>query len=518
MAAQIRVVHRNPDGTGQPIPGKLLPEVYGGRYDRILRRYVGQPEKIIEFTATEQQVEALKKALNGEQTELILLGAPGSGKTYFLILWAVLVSLMRPNTTGGLCAPTNDRRAIVWNDALQLLRPLGWLEKDGAKTTRKEIHLKNGCVWEVLATKAPSKEMGSPIQGRSWSWAGKDEMQSIAEDSQREIATRGRRAGNGYRIVGTATNQIHLPSWRMYLEKAKASKQHQIHRMGGLANAFTDRDYWEKLRSQMPEREYNALILGQDVAPEKLVYNCFALNENVRQLPLGWTDITAKVTKEIFGVPYQWVAGQDFGVLVHFTTFLKCYQDPNWMVDSGDPGRGRTWWACDELITRRSTAEHHAHEILKKYRPQDMIVVADPHHNTKDVDKSDYAQFISAGLTIRQARAGKINVIHRLNMMNTLFRDAYGRRRLFIKADAHGRELCPELVKALLTEEYTEGGLSEGKKDATDMSHGPCSVGYGVYPWEKIRAVMTAQVAGRTGESAYGPGSPLNSIYGKVGA
>ncbi len=515
MAARLQVVHRNPDGSGQPIKGKLMPEIYGGRYDRILGRYVGRPEHVHIFTATEQQVEALHKALRGQHTETVLLGAPGSGKTYFLLLWAVLKSLMRPETTGGLCAPTNDRRLILWNDGVQLLSPLGWLDKDGVKATAKEIHLKNGVVWQVLATKAPSKEMGSPLQGRSWSWAGKDEMQSIAEDSHREIATRGRRAGTSYKIVGTATNQIYLASWRLYLERAKASPKHAIHRMAGKANVYVDEQYWEDLRHQMPENLYNALILGQDVTPERLVYNSFSIQDNVRQIPKDWKDITQKVTQEIYGQPYRYVVGQDFGVLWNASIVLKCLQDPK--PQDGDPGKGRTWWAVDEVHTKMSTGEHHAHELLKSrllstVNKSDFIVVADPHHNSTDVDKSDYAMFVNAGITIRQARLGKISVTHRLNMMNTLFRDASGRRRLFIAADAHNRELCPMLTKALLTQEYTETGRHMGKKDLSDMSHWPDAVGYGVYPWEKIRAKASVQVAGRTGENIYGPGSPLNTL------
>lgn len=500
LGVRVQVVRRI---DGEVIPGEIRPTIYGGRYDRLMRRYVGAPENIQTITATPGQLGLLEFDEPG-MLRLLALGAPGAGKTYGAVRKALIKALQRCNSTGGLVGPTNDRRMILWTDFLNLVEPLGFVEE--VQKTDKRIVLKNNTVIEVLAAKKPSAAQGNPLQGRSWDWAVADESQNIEDEAQTEIDTRGRRAGTSYVVFETATNQTQVPGFKVRIERYKNQpKTHKIMSFSGDTNSFVDPSYWERLKSTMTEREYKRLILCEDLPPELLQYPAFSYSHSIRQAPEMYSDMTPKLTKEMFGRPFRWVIGQDFGVLCNASIVFKAFREP----DTGEC----LWFAVDEITTHRSPASIHARKILERYHAGEVVVVADPHHNSKDTDKSDYAQFRHEGLTIFPAVSkGKIDIKHRVNMMNALLEDAKGKRRLYLACDANGKEFCPNLARALSTIEIDElGRLDQMKKDRNDLTHWPCAAGYGLWKWEKIRAPaqvqMRSTLAGQVGDNEAGTGT-----------
>lgn len=466
-----------------PVPGRLIPGIFGGKYDRRLRKYIGRPEKVHEISCHEGQLPVLTLK-DGEDRRVLALGSPGAGKTFAALRYALLEALRWPNTNGALIAAIGDRRQILWDEFIGLVEPLGWIE--GVALQRKQIRLINGVKIDVLAAKAGSRQTGNPLQGRSWDWVVVDESQNVDDRAHREIAARGRRNAKRYRIIETATNEQYGP---FLLRKRKFGRQKgwRLVKLTGFGNPWVGADWWtEFLAGEMDEREYAQFILGEDLAPELRLYHDFDDGRHIGPIPRGAKNITADVAYEATrrtGV--QWLGFQDFGTLVTCTEFAQCFE-----VTERDPaGLGyrtkRIWVARDELTSGAGvTADIHARRILQKVSADRLLVVADPHFNTKDTDKSDYRLFEKEGIHIIPASHTKIPREHRYTMMNVLFRED----RILLESDANGSPRCPKLAGALLSMERNELGEGEkDRKDKNDQSHWPAAFGYGVYPWEKIR-------------------------------
>lgn len=474
---------------GEPQPAELLPTVYGGRYDRLNRCYVGPAERLVEIQCHEGQVPVLTFE-DDSVMRVLALGSPGAGKTFAAVRKALLLALARPNSIGGLVAPTGDRREIVWRDFLEACPP-DWIEH--VAQSKKEIRLKNGTVIQVLAAKRSAAQYGSPLSGRSWDWCVVDESSFVDDDAHQEIATRGRRAGRAYKIYETATN-AQVAAFRMRLEQFKTNPLYRRINFSGWTNPWVDPGYWQRMRADMSERDFREKILAEDVPPELLVYSRFSFEKTIcpRGVAPAWLsdierrkwgrlrDVTEQITSEAFGQPFKQIIAQDFGVLVNAAVVLKAYQTAH-----GE----RIWWAIDE-ITSGGATDLHARKLAQYYDQTESIVIADPHFNTKQgTDKSDYNIFSSEGWIIKPATAGQISRKHRISMLQALLEDADGNRRFFIDQAGAGKPRCKRLVQSFMVSAYNDAGEPEREKKTgiSDPSHWPSAVGFGLYRWERMR-------------------------------
>lgn len=474
---RFRLWHREND---RAVPGELLPTVYGGIYDRIDRRYIGASARARELPLSVGQRDFVLRSRPGE-ARCLALGTPGAGKTMALVNLAIRKALENPNRIGGLIGATDQRRRIIWDKLLDLLRPLGWI--DEVAESRREITMCNGFVFQVLAAKRQSANQGNPLQGRDWIFAGIDETQNLEEEAQIEIDARGRNAGMGYCVYETATNAP-IPAFRERLEiYGQHLDTHSIMRFGKDANPWIDPLYYERMRSLMSEHEYATRIEVRDLAPEDLVYSAFAYATHVRPIPANARDVTRQTIARFAGDhPADYVAATDFGVIVNTTIMLKAFQIPR--VDRV------AWYAVDEITSWYKTADYHAREILNRYSPEEILVIGDPHLNVsaKDADKSDYDLFRREGLTAKPAVYGRISKKARIAMFNTLLQDAHGKRRFFIKADEHGHPWCKHLARSLLSQSYVNGDPEGHRKNKNDPTHWPSAVQYGLWPFERALA------------------------------
>jgi len=501
------------------------PRVWGGRYDRVLRRYVGAPGATTELKCHAGQIQLLTLAGNDaygrpldspDVLRILALGSPGAGKTMGATTKALLMALEAPNTTGALLGPTGDRRQILWDAFLEIC-PRGWVQS--VKTSKKEILLINNTVVQVLAAKASSSQFGSPLQGRSFDWAVPDESQNFTDESHTEIATRGRRAGKKYRIFETATN-AQVPAFRIRLEQFKTSPQCRRINFTGYENPWVEPAWWHTMRGEMSERDFREKILAEDVPPERLVYRRFNYTEHITPVGLipAWMsdierrrwgklrDVTEEITAARFsGRGARFILAQDFGVLVNATVVLRAFKNAAGEI---------IWWATDEITTNNGSTEYHAYALKKRYDPDDCVVIADPHFNSKEADKSDYNIFEELGWFIKPAVFGKISVKHRIAMFNALLEDGSGdsssgvrgQRRFFIDCDSTGRPMCKYLVRSLVSSETDDQGLPEKdrKNGMQDPSHWPSAVQFGLFYWERTRGAARVEVVkpGQTAGSA----------------
>lgn len=495
MGVRFRVYVR---GKGdKPVPDRWIGPVYGGLYDRKLRRYIGPPAVVHEVSVTEPTLDFIFDD-NPNVIRVLLIGAPGAGKSQALVRRMLRMNLQFPNRTWGGVGATDERRRIIWDEYESMVRPMGFIEDLLEK--RKEIRLWNGTINQILAGTAPSRQAGTPLQGRSWSGAFPDEHQSMPLKVHQEIDARGRRAGDSYRVCSTATNQADIPEFAEELDRFDQNpKTHKVIRVAGTKNPFVKLSYYKKLRSRYSERDAKAILDGEAIPPENRVYHAYDSKRNLCARPADKFDITADVLAKKFrrkGQYFKYLGAVDFGRVITCTEILRCYE-----ID----GR-RAWWVVDEIKTTRELYKVHAREVLSKYYASDIALIGDPHHNIprKDIDKTPYRIFRSEGLVIKPAvPKGYIPIEHRLAMMNALLGDADGVTSLHIDILPNGKPAAPELHRAFLTEERTADGRSEGRKDIRyDWSHYPAAVGYGVYHWEKVRATVAKQVRTITSSAA----------------
>jgi hypothetical protein len=136
------------------------------------------------------------------------------------------------------------------------------------------------------------------------------------------------------------------------------------------------------------------------------------------------------------------------------------------------------------------------------------LIRADPYGDTESKDrphKSVYTVLRSAGFDVRPAAYGRngtgpgpVPKEAGIEMVNSLFCNAAGERRLFVACDDSRQPAAPKLVDAIEMSERDEAFKAERYRKGTqaDLSHYPATVRYALW------AVERPQLAG--------------SIYGAV--
>jgi hypothetical protein len=463
--------------------------MYGGLFDRLLGTYVAGarpgPGEVHEIPVHPGQLGVVLHP--GGRMRVMAFGGPGSGKTRAIAIWIILQALTYPGKHFGNVGATGDRVMRLWEAHAEIVPP-DWV--DTASENDGEIVWANKSQHDFMAAKEPSAAIGTPIQGVSWWRAVIDETQNVSERAQRDIDERGRNAGAAYMVLESATNVDYIPSFIRRREEYKHSPRKEVIRLNPLENPWVELDYWERFRGEYTERDFRQRIMSEDVPPEHLVYSAFAYGENLRRRPDEddplYEDVTATLLDERWDLPRPFLVGQDFGVLTNASEVLRAFRYK--------PTREIHWWVVDELTSSSYVGtEGHGRLLVKHLEGAEKFVAsADPHINTKDTDKSDFHMFERQGIEVRKAGPPPIRVKHRVSMLNALFCDARGVRRLFVDVTQDNKPKAPRLVESLLGMELDDLGRSEAhRKDKNDPTHWPAALAYGLYPWEKLRGVLT---------------------------
>lgn len=485
MWAQFRV-WRKPPGGGRARPAELLPRIYGGLYDPFLAGYVPDavpvPGQIVEVSCHPGQIEFL--TYDKKKLRVLVLGGPGSGKSEALVRKHLMRRLDRPNSVGGLVGATAPRVKLLWDMLLAVIEPLGWVARK--QDADGFIDFVNGSRSVFKTGQAPSKKTGTSIQGQTWDDADIDESQNVPDRAQNDVDERGRTAGEDFTVGESATLVDELPAFIVKLKEYEDHPDRVILKIDPRQNEFIDDFHWQRLERKYTKRQWRRRILSDWKIPsDKKVYANFSYAENIRPRPKAgdqdYTEITDEKARR-FDRDCPFIVGHDFGVRTSASEILKAYLHR--------PTGQTHWWVVGEITTGEYLGtEGAARRLVKAYPVDDFVVSADPHLNTKDADKSDYAIFRRYDIDVHRASAGRIAARHRIGMLNALFGDDESPRRLFIDCDERRQSVAPRLVESLEISEYDEHGNPEAvRKDASDPTHWPAALGYGLYPWEKIMA------------------------------
>lgn len=531
IGVEMSVVRADPNGDTQ------LP---GGRMGRVLRvhrwggvvdthasppRFVGPSRNPRKWFCSEDQEPII---LHSDDLPLAILmqGSMGSGKTTALGMWhhRRWCHHLGEYREGGQTAPTLKRLGLVKDEMIRMYAAnwCRYVQRDDFTG----FEMCDGTLIRFVSTHRQSASQGSPIQGFNWSWCGRDEMQDQVEEHE-HIEARGRaskNAGTYYKQLGTATAKDD-PDWRTLRDRLDTAKGSDgkplwnIRHVYGRNSPFVAPAYWDGLKATMSARQYAKNVENKDVGPERATYPSWSREHNLITVQdLGWTNVTAHELRGS-GHNLAMLAGHDPGELWDVSLFLRAFVRKR---DEGAYFAGRVkpfWVVLGELNTEQSTTEHHIKKFLEAIRERwqlnlldrkgrvtsevnQILVRADPAGNTDSkTDKSVYTQFANAQVKCKPAAWNADNTGHgrvpreaAVEMIDALFCNADGERRLFVARNPDGTPAAPMLVKAIESSERDSDGKAENApKGKNDKTHWPAALRYALWAVERPRLQLRAR-------------------------
>jgi len=506
IGVTLHVVRADPNGT------ELIP---GARPMTILRTYnfggvldtkteppsfapgdAGISEKPQVWFCSEDQEPLILHADTAPVGELAL-GGMGAGKTTAGVIWLYLRWLenLGSRKEGGVTAPTETRLGLVLNEVFRMF-PASWYHFNSES---KIITLCDGFRIRAVSTHRQSASQGSRLQGFNWVfWLGDELQDQLQEFVHIQARLRAKTDGHAKRLATVTAKDD--PAWRTLKDGIIDSGLWTLHTLIGPRSPFIHPDHWDAMKRTTTDRDYRRLVLAEDLPSESRLYSSFARLDNVRPIPITAKKITSLVlSKKSGNTQHALLFGHDPGTAKAATVFLDAYDV-----------RGEVcWWVRGELFTLHETTEQHAIktlDILRKrfgvnVRPDGPIAHGRAMPVGQSEDKPDldlYRIYKRVGLDVRPAQyrkdgtgTGQIKKESRIGMVNTLFCDATGRRRLFIECDDRGVSVAPQLVSALETMERDDKGRPEHEEKNVrhDKSDLPASLGYALHAFEKEAAL-----------------------------
>jgi hypothetical protein len=267
--------------------------------------------------------------------------------------------------------------------------------------------------------------------------------------------------------------------------------------------------WWAQLKKELSERDYQRIVLAQDVGPERMVYTAFSREHNLLPVPqVGARDVTRDVLRSYGNGNLTMLGGHDPGAMQDTTIMLKAYR----LAGSGR----HVWFVVDELITRSTSTEQHAIALRKRLQERWGLNMPDPYgrsivdslgdqihlrcdpHGTSETSthRSVYSEFANQGFIVRSAvydskgrGSGRLPREAGIEMINRLFCSADGTRRLHIACD-EGRPTAPTLLRSIEMNERDEFGRAEqyhkGNK-LKDLSDEPAALRYALWTFERTK-------------------------------
>ncbi len=521
FAVELRVVRGDDAGRsyvrGKPPLRVLRRHRLGGRWDTKLRRFDGEPRRWTVWYLSERQASVVLGA-DPIKTRTLLYSAEGGGKTVTCAMWAIVqvIKLAAAGSfvAGGVTAPTHERLQHVVKAVCERIPTDTPRKRDDSAvatyyTDQRELRFATGHVIQFRSTKKASEATGSPIQGFTWAFSVDDELQdTVANGADPDIEARLRGVKVTRRLCSATAKDS--PSWRSFRDLKLSTPDWTIERIRFDENPFEWAERWERMKRQVSAREWQRRGLAMDVGPERMVYTGWDREKNLRPIPnIGAEDVTAQVLAP-FGSDVRLLVSHDPGKLIDVSLMYKAFRLR---------GAARhDWYIVGELNTEQSTTEQHVTKLLamvgekwgcnqrdwkgnaSQHGPR-IFVRADPYSNSGNdsahPDRSVYTIFRKAGITILpaamkasggQSKVASVPKEAGINMVNGLFCNAGGERRLFVACDDRRQPAAPRTVEAIeMGERDGDGNAETQNKDKHDLSHWTANIRYGLWALERPR-------------------------------
>lgn len=506
IGVHLRIVRADPNGEVLFHGGRPMVVVgernYGGMLDTsadppcIPDGPPGYSQAPQEWFCSEDQFAVIEHR-DSEPVGKLALGGMGAGKTTAGVIWLYLRWLENLGTRkeGGITAPTETRLMAVLNEMFDRF-PGAWWSFNG---DTKIVTMADKFRWRGVSTHRQSEKQGSRVQQFNWVALLMDELQDQVDEFVNAMARLRSKLDGRAKRIATATAKDE-PEWRTLKDGIISTGKWTLHSMLGPRSPFIHPEHWEAMKGFTTDREFRRLVLAEDLPPESRLYNTFERKENLCPIPADkWAKkITSVVLHAKTG---DWsdalLMGHDPGAAKSGTVWLDAYsirQRPGEVL----------WWVRRELFTHHETHESHAlkamaitRELGANLRPGDGVahVRCQPLGHAEDKpDLSVFKIWERVGFRIRAAKhakngqgTGQIKKETRIGIVNTLFCDALGRRRLFLECDTSGNAATPLLLTALESMERDHLGRPERdeKNVLHDKSDLPAALGYALFPFEQ---------------------------------
>lgn len=451
--------------TPQNTPGRLLPDVLGGRWDRWTCSWVSPtPDDLecVEWTIQEQQIPIII-GLGSDTHFLALFAGRQGGKTNASLMEVSLDGARYPGRDSFVISldfkasrePEESFRALVpqkWGRWLKTDRTFLW--HHGHRTIFRSAENIDSC--RGPSTKTIVLDEGSRMKYEVYIAAIGCAM--AAKDFRLIIPTTPRRQNTWLRKV-----EAEWPN----------KKGHAVIRLRTEDNPRHDPAMLEAARSEMDPDIFAQEFEGKMVPPENAVWYLFDRGTHCQRegrlpqrfLQGGWlepADVTREFTAARFHTAADNIIGWDFGK--EAAVIARVYRQARHFVDQA--GKARTehrefLWVVGEAVNYRTTTEHHAHDVAAKWGTS-AVVITD---HMGDHDRGEGRGVAPAGVKILR-EAGFLRVIavgpknpdieNTVRAVLRLFKNAKGDVRLFVDD-----KQCPKLIDALENQERSTTGHVE---------------------------------------------------------
>lgn len=445
---------------------------------------------------------------DAEPVGKLALGGMGAGKTTAGVIWTYLRWLenLGQKREGGITAPTEKRLRLVLDELFKMFPRTWWSfnSEMGLITMCDDTKLR------AVSTHRQSESQGSRIQGFNWSWWLGDEFQDqLREYVNIQARLRSGKGGRSKRLATVTAKDS--PDWRTAKDEMTGTPDWALYTLLGTNSPFIGEEHWNVMRRSMTERDYRRTVLAEDLPSESRLYHAFDRKQNLRPIPLGARKITSIVlNRKTNDRRDALLIGHDPGAAKAGSVWLDAYElPPKIAAQYGFLPNEVLWFVRKELFTHHATHEQHATQAMAltrnvfgcNIRPdaERAHVRCQPLGQAEDKPDLDVMRIWQrVGFNIKFAKyaengTGKsqIKKESRIGMLNTLFCDATGRRRLFLECDDHGVPATPLLLAAIETMERDHLGRPEHeeKNVKNDKSDLPAALGYALYFCEKESAL-----------------------------
>ena len=398
------------------IRGKLVStgqksEVFGGRWDKHILEWAGEPRKILTLKCSHTQFELV--TCDSERIEGG--GGRGGGKTKGGGLWSLKQMVESPMGYGRIIAPTYQHVWTARNKLMEFI-PYKWLiQKSILSRPYPEFTLWTGHNVQFRSTKDPDG-----LRGWDGSWILSDEDQKSSTYAG-EVAWLCLRHTDTPKMLRTLT-----PAGGEALQRHDDNikdKEVKVFSFSGYSNPFMSHRAMDVMRKSMHPDTYKVEVEADWETVRKIedqgrltkVFSWFSpevhgLNlEDLMGPEWARFDITAKVLKSVTGRKggnkIRYIAGVDPNYHApNSCTIYKVYSG----LRSGDPDR----WVVVDYLERNGSCEQLARSLRKVgYHPADTVIVMDAsgRYNKLNSEKASYKLMKKEGFNVLLMKSDRGN-------------------------------------------------------------------------------------------------------------
>lgn len=422
----------------------------GGRWDTLTKQWDGIGESALRIGLHGGQVEAARwlkrwcdaRANGAPLTDdgrkiysLLYEGGRRGGKTDLAAKFgSTLFPILCPNTFSWLISETESKTEELEIDVTKWL-PENWYSYLGAP--HYTFSLVNGStIWLRSAHKPSTLKRGR------CDLAVLNEAQLMAK--QTFAVVRGATTDTGgLTILAANPPDGPIGYWvEDYRDEALAGKRHaKVFHFDSKRNPHVDIESLEAMKEDLDERTYRREVLGEFLPREDVVFYTWsdARDGNVRPAPAPELNlnVTRSFLRRFFGRDFDCVLGMDFQRVPYpCAVELQAFRD----VEELDPKAEPLIWVMDETIVEEGDEEALSAALIEKgYDPKTTAVIADSSGAfqgiDRDVQRTSFEIFRALGWPhVYRADANmkkNPDVVERVKVGNSLFKNATGKRRLF---------------------------------------------------------------------------------------